>query len=167
MTVNAASGARLFIGTTGIPLVPKPYNPLTDAAALLADFQADSYIEVGEVEDGGEFGDQSETINFTSLSDGRVRKFKGPRDAGTMNIVVGDDPTDVGQDALVAAEAQIQDYNFKIVLNDAASLGGSGSEHYFYAKVMSKRQNLGQANNIVRRTFALGINSPIVEVDPT
>lgn len=163
MTVFAASGAKLFIGTTAIPNIPTDYV-FND---VLAEFEADSYIEVGELEDLGEFGDESEVVPFTSLGDGRVRKFKGPRDAGDMPVTVGDDTLDDGQAAMEAAEASPLDYNFKIVLNDARTLGGQNSVHYFYGKVMSKRRNVGQANNIVRRNFAVGINSPIISTDPS
>lgn len=156
MSVNTAAGARIFIGSAN-----------SNRESVLADYQADSYIEVGEVEDGGEFGDDSERINFTALSDGRTRKFKGPRDAGEMNLVVGDDMTDEGQIALEAAEATSFDYNIRVELNDALTLGGQNSSHYFIAKVFSKKRNVGQANNVVRRTFALGINSAITSTDPT
>lgn len=156
MTVSTASGVRLYIGSVN-----------NNRQSVLADYVADSYIEIGEVEDGGEFGDEADVITFTSLQDGRVRKFKGPKDAGTMNIIVGDDATDEGQAALVAAEGEPHDYNFKIVLNDAVSLGGNGSIHYFIAKVMSKRRNIGNATNVVRKTFTLGVNSAITEVEPT
>lgn len=156
MTINSASGAKLYIGGVNS-------NPDT----VLGDYQADSYVEVGEVEDLGEFGDESATIEFTSLGDGRVRKLKGPRDAGAMTIIVGDDMLDAGQIAMEAAEATIFDYNFKIVLNDAQTIGGTGSQHYFIGKVMSKRRNVGNATNVVRRNFAVAINSAITEVDPT
>lgn len=156
MTVNTASGAKLFIGTAN-----------SNRETALLDYQADSYIEVGEIEDLGEFGDESERINFTALSDGRTRKFKGPRDAGEMPIVVGDDPTDEGQIAMEAAEASPLDFNFYVQLNDAISLGGQDSKHYFIAKVFSKRRNVGNASNVVRRNFAVGINSAITSTDPT
>lgn len=156
MTVNTAAGARLFIGTAN-----------SNRNSVLADYQADSYIEVGEIEDLGEFGDESERINFTALSDGRTRKFKGPRDAGDMPIVVGDDMTDEGQIALEAAEASPLDFNFYVQLNDAISLGGQDSKHYFIGKVFSKRRNVGNASNVVRRTFTIGINSAITDVEPT
>jgi hypothetical protein len=163
MTISAAAGARVFIGTTAIPVIGPDY---IDADVLL-EFEADSYIEVGEVEDLGEFGDESEEIPFTSLADSRVRKLKGPRDAGSIPIVVGDDVLDDGQAAMEAAERTPLDYNFKIILNDAQTLGGSNSAHYFYGKVMSKRRNVGQANNVIRRTFNVGINSPIISTDPS
>jgi hypothetical protein len=156
MTVNTAAGAKLFIGTAN-----------SNRETVLADYQADSYIEVGEVEDLGEFGDESDRITFTALSDARTRKFKGPRDAGEMPIVVGDDPTDEGQTALEAAEGSPLDYNFYVELNDAVTLGGQTSKHYFIGKVFSKRRNVGNASNVVRRNFAIGINSAITSTDPS
>jgi hypothetical protein len=154
MSVNPAGGARVFIGTTNI-------------AANLGQFEADSYIEIEEVEDGGQVGDESAAITFTALKDGRVRKFKGPRDAGTLALVVGKDALDEGQAALIAAEGQKFDYNFKIMLNDQITLGGTPTILYFYAKVMSKRDNVGNVSNVVKTTFNLGVNSPITSVDPT
>lgn len=154
MTINSAGGSKLYIGTT-------------QAAASVAEFQADTYIEVGEVEDLGEFGDESEEITFAALSDGRVRKLKGPKNAGTIAVVCGDDPSDTGQDAMVAAEGQPLDYNFKVELNDPISLSGTPSVHYFRGKVMSKRLGVGNVSNVVRRTFNVGINSAIFEVNPT
>lgn len=161
--VGTASGTRLYIGTTAIPA---NINDLSDAQAL-AEFTADSYIEVGEVEDLGEYGDQSEDVTFASLADSRTRHFKGTRDAGTAAITVGYDITDEGQIALVAAEAQPLDYNFKIVNNDKLTLGGEGSVDYFYGKVMSKRKNVGNVNNVVRGNYAVGINSRIVTQEPS
>jgi hypothetical protein len=156
MAINAASGSKLFIGGVA-----------ASTSQVLAEYQTDSYVEVGELEDLGEFGDESETIPFTSLGDGRVRKLKGPRDAGTMEVVVGDDTTDEGQTAMEAAEAETFDYNFYVELNDAVSLGGEPSRHYFVGKVMSKRRNVGNASNVVRRNFTVGINSAILSTDPT
>lgn len=168
MTVNTAGGATVFIGTTAIP-DPGNYDP-TDAgeySVALAQYEADSYIEVGEVESLGEFGDSSENIKFASLADGRMRSFKGPRDAGEMAVTVGDDGSDDGQVAMVAAEGTKFDYNFKVVLNDAATLGGTGSISYFYGKVMQKRQNVGNVSNVVRRNLTVALNSAIIEVAAT
>ena len=168
MTINAATGAKLYVGTSAIP-VPGNFDPSdpSQLSAALASFEADSYIQVGEIEDMGNFGDTSAPINFTSLSDSRVRKKKGPRDAGTMTLVVGNDASDEGQVSLIAAEASNLDFNFKVILNDATTLGGNGSQHYFFGQVMSKSLQVGNATNIVRRNFSIGINSAIASVDPT
>lgn len=156
MSINSATGTKLYIG--GVQSLKVPVQ---------SDYEADSYIEVGEIETLGNFGDKSAPITFTSLGDSRVRKLKGPRDAGSMPITVGDDPTDEGQQALTAAEETNFEYNFKVVGNDAQTEGGSGSISYFYGQVMSKEKQVGTATNVVKRVFEVGINSNIVEVEPT
>lgn len=169
MTINSAGGVRIYLGTTAIPTFANNFDPTNSVqvAEMIAEFEADSYVEIGEVEDLGEFGDESAAITFTSLANSRTRKLKGARDAGTQTIVVGDDMTDDGQAALEAAEASHLDFNVKIVLNDALTLGGEGSTHYYFGKVMSKRRNVGNIGNVIKRTFNIGINSPIVSSDPT
>lgn len=154
MTVNTAGGSKLYIGTT-------------QDAESVAEFEADSYIEVGEVEDLGQLGDESAEIQFTALADGRVRKLKGPKDAGTMGVICGADSSDEGQQAMVAAEAQIFDYNFKVELNDELTIGGTPTTLFFRAKVMSKRRNIGNVSNVVRYNFNLGVNTEIWEVAAT
>ncbi len=152
--ITTAGGVTVEVGTTV-------------ECITLADYEADSYVEVAEVEDAGQIGDESATITFTALKDGRVQKLKGPRDAGTVALVCGALPNDPGQDALVAAEATIYNYNFRVTLNDALELGGTGTVLYFSAKVMSKRRNIGNVSNVVKYTFNLGINTAILEVPAT
>ncbi len=154
MSINTAAGSRFFIGTKA-------------AADSLADFKADTYIEVGEVEDLGEFGDQSNPVTFTALSNSRTRKFKGTKDAGDLALVLGFDKGDVGQQALIAAEADsgALDYNFKIVLNDgdaSATPAIPDTTVYFKAKVMSNRIQAGQADNVVRANASIAINSAVL-----
>jgi hypothetical protein len=156
MGVNTAGGVDVAIGGVDSSLNHD-----------LAWYQAESYISLGEVEDGGQFGDESSAIPFTALKDARTKKFKGPRDAGTMAIVCGVDSTDEGQDAMVAAEATKFDYSFRVIFNDAITLSGLGTHSYFSGKVMSKRKNIGNASNVVRYTFNVGINTAIQEVAPS
>jgi len=156
MSVFASSGAKLYIGSLN-----------NSTAIVLNDMQADSYVEVGELEDLGEFGDTSEDITFTSLNDGRVRHLKGPRDAGTMPATSGMDMTDEGQVAMDAAESSSSSFNFKITMDNADTGGGSGSEHYFTGKVMSKRIQVGNASNVTRKLYTVGIQTEILEVDPS
>jgi hypothetical protein len=154
MAVNTASGSKMYIGGTG-------------AASTLTQFQALTWVEVGEIEDLGEFGDESEQVKFIALSDGRTRKLKGPRDAGAMTVVCGDDPLNAGQVAMLAAEASPLSYNFKVVLNDAVTVGGNGSNNFFRGKVFSKRRGVGSAGNVTKRTFIVGVDTAVLETDPT
>lgn len=151
MTIASAAGAKVFIGTTVLAT--------TESA-----FAADTYLEIGQVEDLGEFGDESEAITFASLGDARVRKLKGARDAGTLVLVVGRDPLDPGQIALKAAEKTSFEHNIKIIANDAPDADHTNSVYYFRGLVMSARDSYAQQNTVVRTTFNIGINSAILEV---
>jgi hypothetical protein len=157
--ITTATGARYFIGGTS------DISYASDAAAITA-FKALTWVEIGEVEDGGEFGDESNEVTFQSLSDGRVRHLKGARDAGTLELVVGDDPLDVGQVALRAAEQTKFLYNFKIEYEDAPSADFSNSVDYFRGLVMSFRKNVGEGDNVMRRTANIGINTVILTEEP-
>lgn len=151
MTVSTAALANVAIGTTL-------------AASNQLEFEADNYTVVGEAEDLGEFGDTAEEVGFTSLNDRRMRKFKGAFNAGNMTIQLGLDVSDAGQTALLAAFASDDDYNFRVELNDGSN---SNTFLYFRGKVMTSPFNVGNVNNVVRRTFTVGINSAIVQVDAT
>jgi hypothetical protein len=122
---------------------------------------------VGLVESLGEFGDEANAISFAALGDGRVRKSKGARDAGTMAVTVAYDSTDGGQSLLETAEGTNVNYAFRVVLPIKATSGGTNEILYFMGLVMSKRNNVGNNDNIVRRTFNIAVNSPITRVAPT
>ncbi|MDR6101016.1 hypothetical protein QE369_001194 [Agrobacterium larrymoorei] len=158
MTIHSTAGASLFIG------VPKEQKS-TDF--VLADFSVKTAVtwkEVNEVEALGSVGDTSEAVNFTSVKDARTRTLKGPRSAGTMEVVCGLDGSDPGQQAVIAAERTIHDYEFRLVFNDAPP-GGTPSERYFIAKVMSQSEQYDAANSVMKLNISLGVNSNIVKVE--
>ena len=161
MTVSTAAGVTFGIGTSAS-------IDESSASAAITDFQNDSFDDVGEIESISEFGDSVNPVTFTALADQRVRKFKGSRDAGNMTLTLGFDSANAGQAALKdAADDDTQtDYNFRVVLNDG-SAGGSGTELYFYGKVMGRPVEVSSVDNIVRATVQIGINSDIYQVDAT
>lgn len=150
--IITASGSKIYIG---------------NAAALstvdtIAEFEAvSSWIEIGMVESLGEFGDESSEVTFAAVGDGRVRKAKGARNAGTMALTVGHDPLDVGQVAIEAAEGTNDNYPFKVVIPDSPTTLYSDTIYYFRGLVMSKRSSIGTNDNVVRKTYNIGINSEI------
>ncbi|MGP9804492.1 hypothetical protein [Paracoccus sp. NSM] len=152
MTIYATNGARIFIGGA---LSAKS----TDFVE--ADFTSQTWVEVGEAEGLGSAGDTSAEITFDGITSGRTRRLKGTRNAGTMELVFGNDPTDPGQIALVAAEKAKGDYAFRIVLTDAPQ-GGSPSERMFVAQVGSTVEQFDSANNVIKLNATLWINSNIV-----
>lgn len=153
MGINTAAGSKLYLGTTA-------------AHANQAAYEADTYTQIGTIEDLGEFGDAYNSVTFESLSDARTQKYKGTADAGDINLVVGFDGTDTGQDNLKTAldDTGTDDYNFKVTLNDMPSGGTNPTTFYFSGKVMSRRIQAGTVNNIVRASVQIGINTSIIEV---
>lgn len=151
MSVTTASGSKVYIGPT-------------TAAADAAAYEALTWVEIGEVQNLGEFGDQASDVTFTSLSDGRVRHLKGARDAGVLALVCGRDPIDVGQVAARAAEKTKFAYAIKIEAADAPDEDHTDSVFYFHALVQSARDNFGENDAVVTTTFNLGIVTAIIEV---
>lgn len=151
MTVRTSAGTKLYIGTT-------------TAAETETEFLADTYVEIGEIESMGDFGDESNPVNFASLNDERMRKLKGTRDAGTLALVCGRDPLDTGQLALDAAEETDYEYNFKVEYDDAPSALYTPSLEFFRGLVMGRRTNVGNNDNVTRKNYNIAINSEIVDI---
>jgi hypothetical protein len=152
--IVTASGSRFFIGPA-----------IASTIDTLAEFQAISgWTEVGLIEDLGQDGDQSTAVTGESVGDSRVRKAKGSRNAGTKTIVCFHDPLDAGQLAMEVAEQDSNNFAFKEVLNDGP-VGYNDTVRYFRGLVMSRRQNKGTNNNIIRNTYDVEINSAIMS-DP-
>lgn len=157
MPIFATAGSKVFIG---------PATPAQSADFEKEDFESLTFVEIGWIETIGQFGDESSEITFEAIGEGRTQKLKGVRNAGNLELVCGVDPSDAGQSALRAAELTPHDYAFKIQFNDAPPESGSTpSLRYFIAKVMTAREQLDGANNVVRLAATLGINSNIVIVD--
>jgi len=153
--IFATSGARLYIGG-----VISPKN----SDFVSGDFSGQSWVEVNWLENLGQFGDQSSNIKFDAIKDKRTHKLKGNRDAGDMAIICGIDYSDLGQIALRAAEETPYNYAFKVEFNDMPSGGTTNSLRYFLALVMDSREQLDTANNVMKLTATLGVNSNVVKV---
>jgi hypothetical protein len=153
MAISTTAGAKVFIG----PVRTSATDILSEYAALTP------WVEIGEVESLGEFGDESTAVTFLSVGDARTRKLKGSRDAGTITLTVGRDPLDAGQIALRAAEKTKFEYAFKVVAADAPDEDYTDTTFYFGALVMSARDSFGGADDVTRTTYSLGINTEVFE----
>lgn len=162
MAIHKNAGTRLYISPVAVNT--DTINAMTDDAAITYFEGISDWVEVEEVEEFGELGDTSEAITFTSVGNRRVRKLKGPRDAGTQTITVGRDPLDDGQEAFITAEGTDFNYAIKIELADARSPSHTDSVLFYAGLVMGRPINLGNVSNVVRRTFNVGINTAVYEV---
>lgn len=157
MAVNTSLGIRIYIGTK-------------TAATNASEYEADSYTEIGEVENHGEFGDSFNPVTFTDLKSGRARGFKGTVDGGNFDLTVGLDKGDTGQAALLTAKNDKgpDDYNIKVEMtdgDDSVSPVVENTTIYFPAKVMSYRYQGNSADGIPRVLISLYVNGDLVEVD--
>lgn len=152
MAIFATAGAKFYIG-----------GPLNGPVVTTTSFTGITWVEVQRLENLGSVGDTSEEITFDEIGVNRRQKLKGTRDAGTMEVVAGIDYDDLGQAAVLAAEATPNDYAFRIVFNDAPA-GGTPSERRFVGKVMSVSEQLDTANNVMKLNMRVAVNSNVVRI---
>jgi hypothetical protein len=155
--IFTATGSKVYIA---------PSQTTTPANA--AAYAALTWTEVKFLESIGEYGDSSSIITAAVIGDGRMRKAKGARDAGEMQLVMFmQAPTDPGQQAMIAAEGTYNIYPIKVELPNKLTAGGTNELNYMMALVTSKRKNVGGNDNVVRDTFNLAVNSAITITDAT
>jgi hypothetical protein len=115
VAIYATAGAKVYIGTTASV-------DFTSYTTALASFVADTYTEIKPSETLGDFGDSATDVKFLGIGDSRAQHLKGSQDGGIQTRTFGFDATDPGQIATKAAYASPNDYNHKIVFNDAPSV---------------------------------------------
>lgn len=152
MAIYTTTKTKFFIGTTA-------------EKSDVTGYEADTWVEVKELENIGEFGDEAEEISFSTIDDGRVRKIKGIRDAGTMEITVARDPADAGQTKMREAANTDLDFNFKVVLNDKPTPTGTPTIYYLRGAVLSQRVVIGDGKNVIKQNFKVSVNREPLE-DP-
>lgn len=146
----ASSGAKIYIG------------PVTAAASASA-YAALTYVEIKGSESIGEFGDAAAAITFTGLSDSRVQKLKGAFDAGDVAAVFARLPLDPGQIAAKVANGTKFSYAIKVTVDDSADANDTDSAFYFHAKMMSAKNGIGGASEVLKFTINLAITTAIFE----
>jgi len=152
--IQTTSGSKFYISTTAAA------STVDDVAG----YEALTFTEVEEIEDLGNIGDVSTEVTGAAIGDSRIRKAKGARNAGTMNVICFDTvPLDAGQTALIAAEKTYDNYAFKIEF--PPPLTGTAEIQYFRGLVMSNELRLGTNDNIRRRAYNIGVNSAVT-IDP-
>lgn len=129
------------------------------------DFDSQSWVEVGFVESIGPFGDEASSVKFDAVGQARTYKLKGNRDAGDMQVVCAINYGDYGQATLRAAEKTSDNYAFRVEFNDKPAGGSTNSYRYFIGLVMSAREQLDGANNVMKLNTTVGINSNIVRTN--
>jgi hypothetical protein len=138
------------------------------ATNTLAEYDALTWVEVGDVVGYGEFGASYEEIVHQPINDGNTYRFKGTRNDGSLALTLGRAPADAGQALLITALDDYDDWDFQVQLNDKPNelTGAKGTRMFFPGKVMSYTTNIPSSNSIVGSSCNIGINGAIVEGEP-
>lgn len=136
----------------------------TTACDTIAEYDALTWVKIGNVLDVGEFGPQYQEITYTTIDDGLVFRLKGALDNGMFSLTLARKPSDAGQADVIAALDDSLSYNIKVEPNDKpAGVGAKGTRFCFPAKVFSYRNQFGDANQVVRTVVNVGIDGELVE----
>ncbi|MGV8954610.1 MAG: hypothetical protein ACOH2M_26165 [Cypionkella sp.] len=154
MAASTTSESILYIG----PVIDE------DTATLITLSALTPWVEIGEVNNLGDIGDEAAAVDAPSISRGRNRTLKGTRNGGVQGLTVNHDPLDAGQIALIAAEKTKFTYAFKLVAADAPDEDYVDTAFYYGAKVMSARVNLQGQDAVTMRAFGLAIQTATFEV---
>lgn len=121
---------------------------------------------VGKVENYGNHGMTANISTFVAVEDAVVVKLKGSKDYGTMNVVLGNVPSDTGQTLLATASESQNRYSARITypLGDGEV---TPEVHYLDVLVASREFNDGAVNDVRKVAVALAICKKPVEVAAT
>lgn len=150
--LQTLAGATLALSAT----LPATY----DAAGYGA--TGTVYTTVGNVEDFGEHGGEKAVSTFTAVADSVVQKFPGSVNYGTMQLVIGNLPSDTGLDLIDTAFASRNRYSAKI--SYATRTGESTAEiHYLDVLVTRRVWQDGSVDNVRRVSVTFEVcRAPVV-----
>lgn len=155
--MNTNSGSKLFVCET---------DQLT--VLNLAAFAALTWVQVGGVGLVGEVGSNQNVIEYDTWDDEVIDKGKGMINAGSPEVELTRRPTDAGQIILRAQALENLTYAFKIVRNDPATVGGTGTIIYNRGLVVGPRRPQGRNEDIDLEIFTLAYRGQReIVVDPT
>lgn len=161
MSVATGAGCKIYISNA------------TSTASTQGAFEALTWIECEQTESIGDFGDTTTPVTFIGLGDARVQKIKGSLDAGTLSVTMafneladGSPITGQYQFLTAANDTTSSNYGFKITLNDASTGSplGTDSTFYFLGQVGTFVRSVPGADEILRVTSEVRINSAIITV---
>lgn len=156
MSIVTAAYARIYVGS----------ETNTSGPNVLADYTADTWTEVGQVQDLGKFGSEAKEVAYTTLANNQTYRLKGTQDSGSFDLVCARDPDDVGQSVLrTAAASEYLPRRFKVELADKPAGGTTNTIFYFKAITRSAQSEFGKADKEITQTFSVGISGNILEVE--
>jgi hypothetical protein len=144
---TSTNGVRIYIGTQA------------------ASPSGDTFEEIGEITNFGDFGDTAEIITYKTLADARTHKLQGTKDAGDFELSFVNLPDDDGQADLKAAfeSAQGGGYNFRVEVDNApgSGVGAHGDWYEFKGIVTGFKYKAGENDQVISVTATIAIDSAV------
>ena len=133
-------------GTTiGVSAVlPATYN--------VAGYAALTFVNIGNIEDGGEHGREYAEVTFNPIDTRGTQKFKGSFNEGSKTLSIGYNSDDAGMALLKTALNDDDDYAFEVEYPD-------GDIDYFIGKVMTLTKATGSVDSIRMASVTLAITT--------
>ncbi|WP_434619192.1 hypothetical protein [Azospirillum sp. B2RO_4] len=142
----------------------KVYIEAGTACDTLTEYDALTWVKVGNLLDVGEFGAQFQEVTYTTIDEAIVHRLKGALDNGTFSITVARNPDDEGQGDVLAGLDSYENVNIKVELNDKPAGAGAKPTRFCYpAKIFSYKNQFGDANQVVKAVINIGIDGGIIE----
>lgn len=155
----SAAGSKLYIVDNAA--LPANYNS-ADGTYPIADYEALTYVEVGEITEIPEFGTKRAINTILTLGNSLARKSKGSQDSGTVAIPMLRVPSDAGQTIIQEAADSNNSYTFKVTLSDDFTpTTGHPTTFYFVGKVDGYPVNIGGVDGFVQSTVSIAIDSKV------
>jgi len=120
----------------------------------------DTYTEVGEIVDMGEYGPTFEEIMHKPIGTFTTFKFTGAKDNGQLPLQLGQDLEDAGQEILRVRNG-LQAY-CKIEFPDAAETSGATPTiDEFVGTILSFKTKIGNVSGIIGASCTVSISGDI------
>lgn len=154
--VNTNAGGKLYVCAT------PQQSDLSQAG-----YEALTWVQVTGLGSHGQTGPSTNILTYNTWDTVVIQKAKGVTDAGSPVIEVSRNPTDAGQVIMRQIAATNFNYAFKLVKNDAAFPGGTGTIIYNRGLVTGPTQPNGRNEDFDLEMYTLGLNQLPIVVNPT
>ena len=117
-----------------------------------AGYEALTFTNIGNIEDGGEHGREYAEVTFNPIDTRGTRKYKGSFNEGSKTLSIAYDGGDAGMVLLKAALDSDNDYSFAVEYPN-------GDVDYFQAKVLTLTKATGGVDTMRMASVSLSITT--------
>lgn len=127
----------------------------------LVGFSALTYVDIGEIVDGGSAGKTFNKVDHSPLGTSEVLRLKGSYTQGDRSLVLGRDTRDAGQSLIVTKGVRMRTaVSFRITYQNL-------DVEYFTATIDSYTDDIGTIDSVVQSSVTLAVCNEVVRAYQT